>query len=203
MRGLLSLLVLASAMACSARPPVRYYTLAPAPPAPQERAEQRLGVMPFVVEAPYDDSRLVFRLGPDTPRVDFYAYHQWAAPLDQQIASLIAGELSGRVPGHLVEVAFSGREYAALVFGRVVRLEEVDREGAIETRAILEIELRSPAGEVWQVDRVETRQQAATASVEEVVRMMQRAVGDAVERALPGLLAALEERSSSNSGEGR
>lgn len=203
MKSILTLFALASTLACSAGPPVRYYSLEPLPAPQRETQEHRLGVVPFAVEAPYDDTRLVFRAEPDSPRLDFYAYHRWASPVGQQVASLVADELSGRVPGHLVEVAFAGRDYAALVHGRVLRLEEVDRPDAIETRVILEIELRSPAGEVWSVERVESRQQTPAASVDDVVRMMQQALGEAVERALPRLVATLAERSVSTAGEGR
>lgn len=182
--------------ACSGGPPVSFYTLAPTPPASIGPAAQRIGVLPFDVDAPYDGSRLVYRTSPDSPRVDFYAYHQWAAPVGEEIASLVATELSGRLPGHLVEVAFASRDYVAFVHGRVLRLEEVDRAGAIETHAILEIELRSPQGSVWTVERVEGREEAATASVDEVVRMMQGAVSSAVQVALPTLVQGLEKRAS-------
>jgi len=192
MRPILVAFALLSVAACSAGPPVRFYTLAPPPPGAVEAASLRVGVLPFEVDAPYDGSRLVYRTSPDSPRVDFYAYHQWAAPVGEEVASLVATELSGRLPGHLVEVAFASRDYVAYVHGRVLRLEEVDRSGGIETHAILEIELRSPQGTVWSVERVEGHEEAATASVDEVVRMMRGAVTSAVQRALPGLTKSLE-----------
>jgi uncharacterized lipoprotein YmbA len=196
-RRVATLFVLAAVVGCSAGPQVRYYTLAPQPSPLDATTGPRLGVLPFAVEAPYNGTRLVYRATPDTPRVGFYAFHQWAAPVGHQVAAVVAEELGGRVPGHVVEVASSGREYAGLVHGRVLQLEEVDTEQAVESRVTLEIELRSPGGEVWRVERVESRQQqGATASVDDVVRLMQQSLAEAVDRALPGLVSTLSERSS-------
>ena len=42
-----------------------------------------IGVAPFRVDPPYDQDRLVYRLGKDAAEVRFYSYHRWAAPLSR------------------------------------------------------------------------------------------------------------------------
>ena len=44
----------------------------------------------FLVDPPYDQDRLVYRVGRNTPEVGFYDYHRWAAPLSRMLPKVVA-----------------------------------------------------------------------------------------------------------------
>ena len=100
MRRGLSVCLLVSAVgiaACARMPPTHYYVLLdPSPPTPAPaHAGPSLGVPPFHVDAPYDQDRLVYRIGADSPEVRFYAYHRWAVPLSRMLAQVASETLAG------------------------------------------------------------------------------------------------------------
>ncbi len=63
-----------------------------APPTPRRRT---IGVRPFAVDAPYDQDRIVYRVGEGSAEVGFYSYHLWAAPLPSMLPAAVATGLEG------------------------------------------------------------------------------------------------------------
>lgn len=182
-------------------PPVHYYTLlAPAPPdgeiaAPSEDpGSPRLGVESFDVDPPYDQDRLVYRPSPDSSEVGFYSYHRWAAPLGRLTAAALAERLSG-VAGLTAEPWASSRDYAAVLGGRVVRIEEIDSAAGPEVRVALELRLREPRGEVfWSTTLAASAGGTDGLGGAEVMGLVQRAFDRLLAEARPAVAAALEGR---------
>ena len=82
--GLLWSAVLALTIGCKAMPTTHYYILEPrAGSSDDAGAGVAVGVLPFEVDPPYDQDRIVYRIGADSPKVGFYEYHRWAAPLSR------------------------------------------------------------------------------------------------------------------------
>ncbi len=90
-------------VACSASPPMRYYTLraiAPAAPISSVANAPVVRVEPVVIPPELDRLELVSRSGP-------YSVHiadtdRWAAPLEDQVRRIVSDDLSSRLPAHLV-----------------------------------------------------------------------------------------------------
>jgi uncharacterized lipoprotein YmbA len=135
MRRPIAILALSFVVGCSSLPTTHYYVLELDPVAGTngasaagagETAPWTIGVRPFTVDAPYDQDRIVYRVGEGSAEVGFYAYHLWAAPLDAMIAAAVATGLEGTPAVSIVEPAAAGRSYRAWLHGRVLALEEVD-----------------------------------------------------------------------------
>lgn len=152
-RALLLLPALAAVLACGSVPPTHYYVLAP----PAEQAEPhgpgdgvRLGVETFVVDPPYDQDRLVYRMGRDGSEVGFYDHHRWAASPGRLVATALAAGLAGTPGLDAVEPATVDGRYSALLAGRVVALEEVDLPDRHLARVQVDLKLFDEAGVlVW------------------------------------------------------
>ncbi len=201
--GLVGLLAAgALALACSGGlPPTHYYTLGPAAGGglpgvarggPAEAARGlTVGVETFRVDPPYDQDRIVFRRGPDSPEAGFYAYHRWAAPLGRLLAVAVAEGLAGTPGIAAIEPAASNGGYAARLAGRVIHLEEVDHPGGPEARLALSLALEDGDGGVLWSGTVRESASGAAASPAEVVRLMERALSQALERVRAELAEAL------------
>ncbi len=190
-------------------PPTHYYTLGPPAPGaaagpvrgggagvaaiPAEVAAEGLtvGVETFRVDPPYDQDRIVFRRGADSPEVGFYAYHRWAAPLGRLVAVAVAEGLHGTPGIASVEPADSNGAYGARLAGRVLSLEEVDLPEGPEARLALALELTDGDGGVVWSGTVRESAGGPAASPSEVVRLMARALSKALERLRAELAAAL------------
>ena len=143
------LLLLGLFAGCAKVPVTHYYDLAGAatPPGPASReAGPWIGVRELVVEPPYDQDRLVYRVGDESPEVGFYAYHRWAAPLSRMLASVIARELDGAPGTGGVELAQPGRDYDAVLGGRLETFEEVDIDGVPHVRLELTLHVDAHDG---------------------------------------------------------
>lgn len=178
---------------CSGAPQVRHYRLAPeAAPSPGGAPEGlRLGVLPFRVDPPYDQDRIVYRVASEPQRVGFYSYHRWAAPLERMVPLAVAHLLEGRAGVALAEPADPERRYDALLGGRVLAVEEVDLADAEQGRAEVDLWLRDPdGGEIWR-GRFEGSAEQDVETVGQVVALVERALADALGRGIEDALRHL------------
>jgi uncharacterized lipoprotein YmbA len=141
-----------------------------------------VGVRPFAVDAPYDQDRIVYRVGEGSAEVGFYAYHLWAAPLSTMLAAAVATGLDGAQGVAAVEPVVSGRTYRAFVDGRVLAVEEIDLADRQLVRASIELRLVDREGaELW-TDVVTARGETRTEQVGEVVEALSLALAEALGR---------------------
>lgn len=166
-------------VACGKLPPTHYYVLEPprasfdATSTGGRHAEQGvdLGVEPFEIDPPYDQNRIVYRIGKTSPEVAFYAYHRWAAPLSRMLPRVAAAALRGTRGVRSVEPTAHGGDYDALLHGRVQALEEVDTVEGQTVRVRMRLVLREPDGrELWS----ETIAGEATLRTDDVADIVER-----------------------------
>jgi uncharacterized lipoprotein YmbA len=185
------LTAVALAAGCSSLPPTHYYVieLEPAAEAPSSGAGGgtggdaggwTIGVRPFLVDAPYDQDRIVYRVGERSPEVGFYAYHLWAAPLQSMLPAVVAAGLSGAAGVREIEPVDPGQRYRAHLLGRVLAVEEVDLADRQLVRASIELRLVGADGaELW-ADRVEARGETTAGGVPAIVEGLAQALGRAL-----------------------
>ncbi len=182
---------------CAARtPPAHYYLLEPLDSLPGEALGSvpaggiTIGVGPFEIDPPYDQDRIVYRVGEDSPEVGFYAYHRWAAPLARMVPRVVAAGLGGIDGIKSIEPAIAGRQYDGRVYGRVLTLEEIDTSGGATAHARLMLILVLGDVEIWS-GTTHAEATIATRDVGDVVERMRAALSEAVTRARPGVQQAL------------
>lgn len=214
-RGLLLLALGSAAAACRTPPAVHYYVLEPPRPAAEEPSPGAspegisLGVESFTVDPPYDQERLVYRIGEDSPEVGFYAYHRWASPVGRLVAVAVAEALRGTPGIAAVEPATGdGDDYTAVLEGRVVCLEEVDLPAGQKARVRLELKLRDRAGTVLWARTLTGEAEGRAQSAAEIVEQMRRAFRtllDELRAELSGVLSdpSLTNRSNQRDGSSR
>jgi uncharacterized lipoprotein YmbA len=149
-----------------------------------------IGVPPLRVAAPYDQDRIVYRVGADAVEVGFYAYHRWAAPLERMLPTLVAEACRGLSGVQQIEPASAGGKYDAYLYGRVAALEEVDTPSGVRVRVRLELRLERNGVTVWS-ETTEHETDVEGSDVNAVVRGMAAAIDEAVRAVLPALDAAL------------
>ncbi len=195
---MLVLAALATSLACPAVPTSRYYQLrGPGDAADAANVAARtddgpsLGVLEFRVDPPYDQDRIVYRVGADAAEVGFYAYHRWAAPLSRMLPAVVAGALAD-LPGlGRVEPARPGGRYDVLLDGRLLALEEVDGGGLASVRVSLMLRLEDADGtELWS-GSVAGSSSASTDEVGELVEEINRVLVEQLRSLRPELAQAL------------
>ena len=195
----LVLLVAATAAmsACAGIPTTHYYELRLAPDrAGVVRAQANpqglaVGVQTFQVDPPYDQDRIVYRIGENSPEIGFYAYHRWAVPLSRMLVGVAVEGLRGASGISSIEPVRPGRDYDALLEGRVLILEEVDLPAGQQVRVRVALALRLADGsEVWS-EAVASESTQELREVREVVERMSIALEEALDKARDGLGAAL------------
>jgi uncharacterized lipoprotein YmbA len=174
---------------CGAGLPIRYYTLdvpaAPREPETAAGAELRVGVQPFLVEAPYDQDRIAYRPPGAGHEIAFYHYHRWAVPLSRSLQAGLADALD-ELDGVSAEPARANAAYDAVLIGRLWRIEEVD-ESAESVRVVVEME-------VGRADRAERRTlrletPVAEPTMESVVSAFAATLREAARRVAQDVLA--------------
>lgn len=198
---LLAVLVLLQALACSQLPPTHYYVLELPDDgtASESRSDGRgegtaIGVLPLVVDPPYDQTGIVYRIGPDSPEVRFYAYHHWAASLSTMLPEMLARAFAGTPGVGSIEPVLPGREYDALLSGRLMRIEEVDLPSEQRVRLELELRLASDGGEELFSRSLYEETSTTTDQVVEIVELMRSLLAQALATARSDLAAALASR---------
>jgi uncharacterized lipoprotein YmbA len=177
--GWLAALALAVAGCAGKALPVHYYTLeGRAPVAAPEPEGRTILVGPLVVDPPYDQDRLVYRLDSSAAEIGFYNYHRWAAPLGQLIAVALAAELEGTEGVAAADPTATRSRYDARLTGRVLHFEEVDTAGAAAAEIAIDFRLVDAGGsELWS--GLLTARAAGTAGQgARAMELVQRAFGD-------------------------
>lgn len=188
----------AAATGCASIPETHYYALEwddrpPSSPSPETGSGNGLevGVDTFVVAPPYDQDRIVYRVGSGNAEVAFYSYHRWAAPLSRTLPGLFAEGLRGAPGIASIEPLNLDRAYTAVLTGKILALEEVDTHEGSTARVRLVLTLRLADGTiVWSADLV-GEATSRTDTVAAVVEQMRTALGDVIADARNGLSSAL------------
>ena len=186
--------VLLVVVGCSQMPPTHFYVLElqqSATVRAQSEEGWAIGVRSFVVDAPYDQDRIVYRIEEGSPEVHYYAYHHWAAPLSQMLADSVADGLIGTEGVRSIEPLMPGRLYDAYLEGRVLAVEEIDH--AAEQIVRLRIDLLLVSREDEELWSKSLRLDGATHTTEVVVivERMNAILAQALSEAGPDLAAAL------------
>ena len=181
--------VLVVSAGCSQLPPTHYYVLELDPASSggsagggtaADAAAWTIGVRPFAVDEPYDQDRIVYRVGEGSAEVGFYSYHLWAAPLSSMLPAAVATGLEGATGVAAVEPVVAGRAYRAFINGRVLAVEEIDLPDRQLVRAEIELRLVAPDGaELW-TDVVDARGETRTEQVGDVVEALSAALAEAL-----------------------
>jgi len=192
------------ATSCAKIPPTHYYVLRGPEVEPSGDARvpavATVGVAGIDVAPPYDQGRIVYRVGDGDPEVGFYAYHRWAAPLSTMLPGLVADTLDDSL-GAEIEPYRSGAGHDAVLSGRLLMLEEVDRPEDQRIRVRLALSLEGAGGDPMWSGVVTSEVTIQTTEVDDVVRAMERALREAVRNARDPLRVALGQPSRSGSGE--
>lgn len=185
-------------VACGSVPATHYYVLAPplsedaASSAPDGDSGIRVGVETFAVDPPYDQDRLVYRVGRDSAEVGFYNHHRWSAPPGRLVATALAAGLVGTPGIAEVEPARAAGRYTHLLAGRVVSLEEIDLPGRQVARIQLDVKLLDAGdGSVVWTRFVTAEEDGRAEDAADVIRQMQAAFAAAVAAIREGLAAVL------------
>jgi uncharacterized lipoprotein YmbA len=190
--------LLAVTVGCGSLPTTHYYLLEPQNMAahPHHRPGVSIGVAPFQVDSPYDQDRIVYRVGSTSAEVGYYAYHRWAAPLSRMLPRVVAGAF-GNLPGvATIEPQATGRDYDATLHGRVVALEEVDSSSGAGVHLVLTLTLLDPQGtKLWSRSLTSPKTAETTDEVSEVVTRMQSALQRMLGTAGPDLQRSLPDPS--------
>ncbi|MEO1087523.1 MAG: ABC-type transport auxiliary lipoprotein family protein [Acidobacteriota bacterium] len=188
----------AALSACGTAPATRYYLLAP-PAMDGVAAEKadglRLGVETFAVDPPFDQSRLVYRIGEASGEVGFYEQHRWAAEPGRLVSTALAAGLRQLDALATSEPARAVGRYDVILSGRVVSLEEIDVPGSQIARIGLDLRLYAGADDalLWSgFLTAESRGNAADAS--DIMGQMQEAFNDLLGQLSRELSVALEGR---------
>ncbi len=176
----LAILFSVAGIGCATIPQTHYYILRPENTATlSKRIDEQgleIGVKDFLIDPPYDQDQIVYRIGSGSAEVGFYTYHRWAVPLSQMLPSLAADGFRGISGIASIEPIRTGRAYTAILEGRVISLEEIDTlEGIqIHTRIFLSLRLRD--GSVIWSDVLTERSLAEANTVGDIVEKMRNAL---------------------------
>jgi len=182
---------------CSQTPPTHFYVFELQQSAASRALSEEgwaIGVRSFVVDAPYDQDRIVYRLGEGSPEVHYYAYHQWAAPLSQMLADSVADGLTGTEGVRSIEPLIPGRSYDAYLEGRVLALEEIDHAAEQIVRLRIDLLLVSRENEELWSRALRLEGTTNTTEVVVIVERMNNMLAQALSEAGPDLAAALAGR---------
>lgn len=180
-------------------PASRYYVLAPpmaekAPASTRAVDGLRLGVETFAVDPPYDQPRLVYRVGRDAGEIGFYQHHRWASSPGRLVTTgLVAGlrDLDGLAS---VEPSSLTGTYDWVLTGRVVALEELDLPGRHIARIRVDLELHDvEVDAILWADMVETEIEGQAADASDIMAQMRRAFAALVVDVRTGVEEALNE----------
>jgi uncharacterized lipoprotein YmbA len=145
-------IALLSASCSGHLPTTHYYTLADPAALPEAGGDGpfAIGVLPFAVDPPFDQDRIVYRPSAGSPEIGFYEYHRWAAPLSRTLPLVVADALQEMGIPAPIEPAGRGAGHDFLLHGRLRTLIEIDLVDGQRVVAGLDLSLRDAAGEeIW------------------------------------------------------
>lgn len=184
---------------CARLPTTHYYVLEPRGEAAGESPSSAhqdglvIGVEVFLVDPPYDQDRIVYRVGEDSPEIGFYAYHRWAAPLSRMLPPVVAAQLRGTRGVSSIGPIARGHDYAAFLEGRVLELEQIDVPEGQRVRVRLELTLRLEDGAELFSETFTGETIIRTRKVSEVVDQMSTALGQALDGVREKLESTLQQ----------
>jgi len=177
-------------------PPTHYYVLEPQDvTAVKPSGGLNVGVDRFDVDPPYDQDRIVYRVGDDSAEVGFYAYHRWAAPLERMLPRFVASAYAD-VPGlHSIEPVAPGRDYDAYLRGHVAVVEEIDTPEGQRVRVRLDLRLTIDDRDVWTA-RIRETSDVSADEVTDIVERIRSAIDEGLRETIPELRVALARHGS-------
>ena len=184
---------------CSQTPPTHFYVLElqqSAAVRAQSEEGWAIGVRSFMVDPPYDQARIVYRMREGSPEVYYYAYHHWAAPVSQMLAHSVADGLAGTEGVRSIEPLMPGRPYDAYLEGRVLAVEEVDHAAEQIVRLRIDLLLVSRDDEELWSKSLRLDGTTNTTEVVVIVERMNAMLAQALSEAGPDLAAALAGHSA-------
>ncbi len=170
-----------SIVGCSSMPPTHYYVLQAGETAGDStQSGPWIGVRTFQVDPPYDDDRIVYRHG-DSPEVNFYQYHRWAAPLARMLPTVVASSLQGIDGVGRIEPVVPNTAYGLFLHGRVTRVEEIDTPGSQNVVLHFDLRLTDRGGEELWSQVLMAQGSTQTEEVGDIVEAMSEALSRAIE----------------------
>lgn len=168
--------LLAAGTACTTIPETHYYLLRlkdkALPDASRDPGGLRIGVEDFRVDPPYDQDRIVYRIGSEGTELGFYAYHRWAVPLSRMLPQAAAGRFAGTPGIRSIEPVVQNRNYAAILEGRILSIEEIDTQQGQQVSIELTLWLRHRDGTLIWSDTLAAQASTKTGSVATIVERM-------------------------------
>ena len=186
------LIVLLGVAGCGGSMPTTHYYMLEAQDVARSVPDSGLtiGVPALRVAAPYDQDRIVYRVGENSVEVGFYAYHRWAAPLGRMLPPIIAEACQGLTGVQRIEPAEADRQYDAYLHGRLTTLEEIDTPDGVRVLVRLDLRLVRDGVTVWS-ETVEHETPIDGNDMPDVVQGMASSIRTAVQTVQPALHAAL------------
>jgi len=175
---------------CSSTPPAHFYTLSPTSTPAAASSELSVAVGPVAVPAAVDRPQIVVSLGPNSVWLD--EFNRWAAPLQDDIARVVAENLvvmlgTPRV-ARASQTVSAGFSYRAVI--AVESFESVPGEMA-KLDAVWTV-IRSTDG-TSQTGRTTVREQTTEKGYEALAAAHSRAVGK-LSRDIADAVSALDRR---------
>jgi len=177
---------------CGGRvPPTHYYMLEPQDvSAASASPGLDVGVDRFDVDPPYDQDRIVYRVGEESAEVGFYDYHRWAAPLERMLPRFVATAYSGADGLRVIEPVAPGRDYDAHLRGRVAAVEEIDTPNGPRVHIRLDLRLVIDGRDVWTA-RIQESSGVPTDGVAGVVERIGSVIDQGLRQTIPAFEAAV------------
>ena len=175
---------------CSSTPPAHFYTLSPTSTQVAAASELSVAVGPVAVPAAVDRPQIVVSLGPNSVWLD--EFNRWAAPLQDDIARVVAENLVAMLGTPRVarasQTVSAGFSYRAVI--GVESFESVPGEMA-RLDAVWTVIRSTDAA--TQTGRTTVREQTTEKSYEALAAAHSRAVGK-LSRDIADAVGALERR---------
>jgi uncharacterized protein len=175
---------------CSSTPQARFYTLSPTSTPPAVSSELSVAVGPVAVPAAVDRPQIVVSLGPNSVWLD--EFNRWAAPLQDDIARVVAENLVAMLGTPRVarasQTVSAGFSYRAVI--AVESFESVPGEMA-RLDAVWTVSRSTDA--TTQTGRTTVREQTTEKSYEALAAAHSRALGK-LSRDIADAVGALERR---------
>ena len=175
---------------CSSTPQARFYTLSPTSTPPAASSELSVAVGPVAVPAAVDRPQIVVSLGPNSVWLD--EFNRWAAPLQDDIARVVAENLVAMLGTPRVarasQTVSAGFSYRAVI--AVESFESVPGEMA-RLDAVWTVSRSTDA--TTQTGRTTVREQTTEKSYEALAAAHSRALGK-LSRDIADAVGALERR---------
>jgi len=175
---------------CSSTPPARFYTLSPTSTPAAASSDLSVAVGPVAVPAAVDRPQIVVSLGPNSVWLD--EFNRWAAPLQDDIARVVAENLVAMLGTPRVarasQTVSAGFSYRAVI--GVESFESVPGEMA-RLDAVWTVIRSTDAA--TQTGRTTVREQTTEKSYEALAAAHSRAVGK-LSRDIADAVGALERR---------